>query len=253
MSDSSSSSSSSSSSEEPKKRAKRSEINRVTLAEIELADKCAHSGAETDNQPTLAEREWTAANQTALTGAVTRANDLVSKIRAARAGKTTRTRDEEDARAELLAALDPILAGGRRTFPEGAGERKLFGVGGDLINASTSTLYHLALDSFKNLSPDATTTPPTPAAYVLRGVLPAEIARLDELGRKYKNSDFAQADAIIDAAGLLDQLTAHMDEVLNPLRRELQFAAEQAWPSRVATNRAKRLAFGLPPNRPMTE
>lgn len=52
--------------------------------------------------------------------------------------------------------------------------------------------------------------------------------KLGELGQKYKTADFAQANALLDAA-------------------------EQAWPYRIKTNRAKRIAFGLPPDRPMTE
>jgi hypothetical protein len=84
-------------------------------------------------------------------------------------------------------------------------------------------------------------------------VKPAEITLLGELGQKYKDADFAQADAIRGATDLLAQLTAHMAGELNPLRRDLQFAADQEWPARDPLTRAKRLAFGLPPNRPMTE
>lgn len=233
----------------PKARAPRGEVNSGILREIDLASQCARAAAEDDYQPTLLQRQWTAANQTSLTAAATHASDLVRDIKAARAGKKTRTREEETARAELIASLDPILAGAKRTFAEGSGERDLFGVGGDIAKATTARLYRLATDTFQNLTP----TGSDPAKYTIRGVLPAEITRLGDLGQQYKNADFAQADAILDAAELLDQLTQHMAGILNPLRRELQFAAEQAWPSREPMNRSKRLAFGLPPSRPMTE
>ncbi|MEO6786372.1 MAG: hypothetical protein ABI318_09590 [Chthoniobacteraceae bacterium] len=244
------SSSSSSSSAAPRHRAPRGEIRADNLRAIELADSCARSAAEPEYQPGVTARAWTPANQTALTAAVTRATGLVRDIKAARAGKKSRTREEEAARAELLAALDPILAGAKRTFAEGAGERDLFGVGSDPSSATTARLYRLALDSFRNLSPG---TGGTPAAYTLRGVLPAEITRLGDLGQAYKDANFAQGDAGLGAAELLDTLTAYLDATLNPLRRELQFAAEQAWPARDPANRSKRLAFGLPPTRPMTE
>ncbi|MEO6786378.1 MAG: hypothetical protein ABI318_09620, partial [Chthoniobacteraceae bacterium] len=190
------------------------------------------------------------ADQDSLTAAIGTANELIRKIKAARALKKTRTREDEAARAELLAALDPILAGAKRTFPEGTGERDLFGVGANLVNVTTARLYRLAVDSGKNLGPGENGAPPK---YAIKGVLPAEITRLGTLGSKYRDADFAQTDAIITAAELLDQLTAHMNGVLNPSRRELQFAAEQAWPYRDPLNRSKRFAFGLPPNRPMTE
>jgi hypothetical protein len=252
MSDSSASSSSSSSSEKPKKRAKAAEIDRDITDAVDLAALCAKSGAD-DEFNAVTGREWTPEKQTALEGGVEWANEQIRKIKAARAGKKTRTREEEAARAELIPALDPIITGAKRTFTEGEGERELFGIGAAFATTTTARLYRFAIDSFKNLSPDDTTTPPTPAQYKLTGVKPAEITRLGELGQKYKDADFAQADAIRGATDLLAQLIQHMAGTLNPLRRDLQFAADQEWPARDPLNRGNRLAFGLPPNRPMTE
>jgi hypothetical protein len=239
---------------DPKPRAKRSDVSRATLDEISLADKCANAATADDNLTILQGRDWTAQEQTDLTAGVSVADDLVRKIKATRAGKKTRTQAETAARDELIAALDPILTGAKRTFLDGAGERALFGVGENIVNDSTYDLWRLARDTHKNLTPGQTDTgTPAPAAYTLKGVQPAEITRLGDLAKKYKDADFAQADAGLTAADLLDLLNKHMDETLNPLRRELQLTAEQAWPYRESTNRGKRLAFGLPGNRPMTE
>jgi hypothetical protein len=233
---------------------KRGEINRATLDDIALADKCAAAASEDDNTATLQQRAWTSQNQTDLTAAVAQAEDFVRQIKAARAGKRTRTQDETAAREELLAALDPILTGAKRTFPDGAGERTLFGVGENIANHTTHDLWRLARDTHKNLTPgkadDGTSKPP---AYTLKGVQPDEIAALGTLAQKYKDADFAQADTGLTAAELLDQLNKLMDETLNPLRRDLQLTADQAWPYRESTNRSKRMAFGLPANRPVTE
>lgn len=239
---------------DPKPRAKRADVSRATLDEISLADRCASAATEDDNLTVLLGRDWTAQEQTNLTAGVTVAEDLIRRIKAARAGKKSRTQSETSARIELIAALDPILTGAKRTFPDGAGERALFGVGENIVNLTTYDLWRLARDTHKNLTPGQTDTgTPAPAAYTLKGVQPAEITRLGELAQKYKDADFAQADAGLTAAQLLDKLNKHMDETLNPLRRELQLTAEQAWPYRESTNRSKRMAFGLPPNRPMTE
>ncbi len=237
-----------------KTRAKRAEVNRATLNDIFLADKCAKAAAEDENIATLSGRDWTAQEQAGLTAGVTLAEDLVRKIKAARAGKKTRTQTETAAREELLAALDPILTGAKRTFPDRAGERTLFGVGENIANSTTHSLWRLARDTHENLTPgEGEAGYPSPANYTLKGVLPEEIDRLGDLAQKYKDADFAQAEANLTAAEHLDRLNQHMDKKLNPLRRELQLTAEQAWPYRESTNRSKRLAFGLPGNRPMTE
>jgi hypothetical protein len=237
-----------------KPRAKRTEISRDTLDAIDLADKCSHAATEDDNMTFLLKRDWTAEEQATLLVGVVSDNKLVREIKVARTVRKTLTQEESDARKELLGALDPILAGAKRSFSDGAAERALFGVGGSIGSNTTAQLYRLALDTHKYLTPGETESgEATPAKYTLKGVLPEEITKLGELGKKYKNADFAQANALLDAAQLLDLLNQHVNEVLNPLRRELQLAAEQAWPYREPTNRSKRMAFGLPANRPMTE
>lgn len=237
-----------------KPRAKRTEISRDILGDIDRADKCSRAAAEDDNMTFLLRRDWTAEEQATLLAGVTSDNKLVRDIKIARTVRKVLTLSESDARKELLSALDPVLAGAKRAFPDGSAERALFGVGGATGSATTAQLYRLALDTHKNLTPGQTDTgTPAPAAYTLKGVLPEEITRLGELGQNYKDADFAQSNALLDAAQLLDLLNQHVNETLNPLRRELQLAAEQAWPYREPTNRAKRMAFGLPTNRPMTE
>ncbi len=232
-----------------KARAKPGDASRETIADIALADICAGSTKVDNNMVALRDRDWGDADQTTYFIAPEEAKKLVRDVRNARAGKRSRGQEEKTAFTELLISLDPILAGAKRTFPEGAGERALFGVGENIANYTIARLYQLAVDTAKNLTPEGA----TPAAYSLKGVKPEEIASITNLSEKYKDADFAQASALLDAAELLDLLNEHMDKTLNPHRRELQLAAEQAWPYRIATNRTKRMAFGLPPSRPMTE
>ena len=236
--------------EPPKKpRAKPAEISRETTAEIALADACFKAVARENNAAILAVREWTGEKQSSLGGHIAQAIEFIRLLKAARAGKKTRTKEETAAREELLAALEPILIGAKRTYADGAGERELFGVGKDLINATTAQIYQLALEAHKNLSPEGV----APAKYKLAGVLPAEITALGQLGTKYQDADFAQLTALLDAASILDTLTQHVSENIAPLRRELQLAADQAWTYRKPENRVKRLAFGIPGGRPATE
>ena len=228
-----------------KKRATPSDISKETEADIKLADKCAAAAAD-GTMPLLIPREWTDQDQSRLRAAVEHANRIVRDLKNLRSTKKVRTTEEAAARTELLTALDPILAGAKRTFPDGHADRALFGVGQNLANETTARLYRLALDSSINLTAQGN----TPAQYKLKGLLPAEITELSRLGNKYKDADFAQASALLNAAEHLDALNTHMTKILNPLRRELQLAADQQWPYRQKTNRAKRIAFGLPSDRP---
>jgi hypothetical protein len=68
---------------------------------------------------------------------------------------------------------------------------------------------------------------------------------------KYGEANWAQGQAQQAATQLLDQLRALIDNDLNSLGRDLQHAADVAWPHRVETNAAQRKAFGLQPDRPM--
>lgn len=232
-----------------KYRAKPADVNRDTIADIALAEICAGSTKADDNMVALRERDWGDAEQATFLTALDQAKRLVRDVRKARASKRSRGHEEIAVFTELLVSLDPILAGAKRTFPEGSGERALFGVGENIVNYTIGRLYQLAVDTAKNLTAEGN----TPAAYTLKGVKPDEIAKISNLCQKYKDADFAQANALLDAAELLDILNEYMDKTLNPHRRELQLAAEQAWPYRIPTNRTKRMAFGLPPARPMTE
>ncbi len=179
----------------------------------------------------LADRDWTNQKQSTLRSAVGHALHLTGLLFGARGKKKTRTREEEAARL----ALDTILIGARRTFPEpGDPNLALLGVGQNFT--STTLLYRPAVDTYTRLTPQ----PSSAAEFTLLGVKPAEITALQNLGNQYREADFAQT-------------TAQLRTTINPLRRELQFAADQEWSWRIKQNRTKRLAFGIPADRPAGE
>lgn len=234
-----------------KKRAPKQEISRQTEADIRLAEACALAAAEPENAGPLLTREWTAEKQSALTNAAAFANQIASQIIASRGKSRVTTASERAARENLLAALDPIITGAKRTYPgDDNPNRRLFGIGLNLAAASTTLLYRLAGSIHSLLVPKG--TPPTPE-HKLTGVLPTEIQALADLTKEYKDADFAQATAQLDAGDLLTQLTLHLRDTLNPLRRELQLTADQQWPWRNPAHAPKRKAFGLPIDQPAGE
>lgn len=158
--------------------------------------------------------------------------------------------EEEAARKELHIALDPIIKGARRTYPDGAPERAAYGIGKSLPNASTSDLLGYATYADSQLAPGANNAPPKA---VLKVVLPAEVAAISALVTKYKDADWAQADAQKKASQLLAQLRVEVEDTLNPKRRDLQGAADQAYTDRDPLNAAQRQAFGLQASRPLND
>ncbi len=225
-------------------RAKPGFISQSLIDAINLADGCHLEAAKPDLAPKLTERDWKAADQTKLGTALTQTDDLQTKIAAARAGKGTRTEEETKARSELLTALDPILKGARRTFANSDAQRAQFGIGKNLANADTTELLRVATYTKEQLTG-------TPPKIVLKGVIAAEITAIATLVTKYAQANWAQGQAQQTASQLLDQLRALIDTELNPLRRDLQHAADMAWPHRVETNAAQRKAFGLQADRPL--
>jgi len=236
---------------EPKKtRAPRGFISQALEDAIELAGKCAHEAADADMAATLAAREWTAADLTALNTSLTKCGDLVLQIKDARTGKDSATDEEEDAHEELLHALDPILKGAKRTYPDGSAERAAYGIGQSLPNKSAADLLTYAKYASDQLSPGAGGTAPKDK---LKGVTAAEIAAIATLVQNYKDADWAQADAQKSASELLALLKKEIAETLQPLTRDLQGAADQAFTHRNPANAAQRKAFGLQADRPLND
>ena len=217
---------------------------------ITLADDCHREAAKTDVAPKLLERHWTAADQQALGDSLGRCDGFKKQIKEARTGKRIRSAGEDEARTALIVALDPILKGARRTYPDGSAERSAYGIGESLANSSTSDLLALAVYAVGQLAPGANNTPPKDT---LKGVLPAEIATLGQLVAEYKDADWAHGDAQQTASRLLAQLRSEVEDKLNPLRRDCQGAADQAYTHRDPTNAAQRRAFGLQPDRPLND
>ena len=215
-----------------------------------LAENCHREAAKPGVTPLLVEREWVAADQTALGDSLSRCGAFVQQLKEVRTGKKTRTKDEQKARALLLVALDPVIKGSRRKYADGSAERRAYGIGARLSSAGTPTLYDAAVYGFGQLQPGAGGTA---AKDTLKGVLPSEIATLGTLATDYKNADWLQGDAQREAAKTLAKLRLEIESTLSPLRRDLQGAADQAYTHRNPVNAAQRKAFGLQPDRSLVD
>lgn len=84
-------------------------------------------------------------------------------------------------------------------------------------------------------------------------MLASEIAEVSRLAVKYKDADWAQGDARTASAEVLAKLRQEIETVLNPLRRDCQGAADQAFTHRAPTNAAQRQVFGFQPDRAIND
>ncbi|MEO7931579.1 MAG: hypothetical protein ABIT76_00325 [Chthoniobacterales bacterium] len=218
--------------------------------DITLADDCGQEAAKPDIAAALDIREWSAADQALLTASLGVCTGYKARIKELRTGKLTRTAEEETARTAIVHALDPILKGARRTHASGSAERKAYGIGEAISSHSTQELLDLAAYAFGQLSAGPGGAAPKDK---LKGVLPAEITALDTLRITYQGANWAQGDAETQAVALLALLKKEILEVLNPLRRDLQGTADQAYTHRDPLNAAQRTAFGLQADRPLVD
>ena len=232
---------------EKPKRAKPGLISKAIRDAIHDAEDYRDEAAKPENTAPLAAREWDAAHQTELNTHIATANSYVTQITAARADKGTSTQDEAAARTALEQALTPIQIGAKRTFADDPAQKKAFGIGNGLTTPSLDALIALAVYADSQLS----SKEGKPAKMKLKGVSAAEISAIATLAAQYGDAASQQSDAQKKAAELLLKLTDLVTTKLNPLRRDLQQAADMAWPHYVETNAVKRAAFGLQADRPL--
>jgi hypothetical protein len=217
---------------------------------VALAEACHREAAKPELIPRLTEREWLPEEQTALGASLARCRGFIERLQEIRTGSRTRTDEEEEARRALLTALDPIIKGARRKYRDGSAERRAYGIGARLSSASAETLLRTALYAHAQLAPGEGGAAPKDK---LKGVLASEIAEVSRLAGKYKDADWAQADAQTKASEVLARLRQEIETVLNPLRRDCQGAADQAFTHRDPTNAAQRQVFGLQPDRALND
>jgi hypothetical protein len=69
--------------------------------------------------------------------------------------------------------------------------------------------------------------------------------------RRSPRESVAPKGRTVARARTLSILRTLLDNELNPLRRDLQQAADMAWPHRVEANPAQRKAYGFQADRPL--
>lgn len=197
----------------PPKRRAPGAVNRKYLNELELTQELLDAAEQADFAQKLATRDWGGPERTALL-AKKEALETVAGLNVGRvATRKMSTAEEELAREHLL--------------------RLLF---------MADAVLH-------KLTPQAPATQPE---IKLKGVTAADLTELAAAVEEYSDANGRQLGAIVDRVRGT-QTANELYVELTELRRDLQLAADQAWPYQDAANHPARGAFRIPLDRPAIE
>ena len=237
----------------PKPKQGRSAINKEYLAAVADARKVADAASDPAHTDGLTDVDFddTIADQThALADQIETALGVLTGTRA---GKKEMTAQEKAARDALIAVLAPIQTAAKRKFTgETSHLREAYFIGGNnnLANAPLDEVITDARAILARLVPGPAAAPPTD---LLPGIKPlGKIKDLSDAIAAYDTKNKAQGAEQAAAGTSLETIAAQI-ATLNALRRDIQLAADQAWPWRTPGVKTTRKAFLLPEDRPMKE
>jgi hypothetical protein len=175
----------------------------------------------------------------------------LGKIRAARTGGKTLTKEQTAAKESILAVLAPIQTAAKRKYSEDDEEhRENYYIGDTLASQGPDDIVIAAEAVLDLLTPGDNGEPPEDT---LLGIKPdKQIKALADAIAAVGGTGAAQGNQKSDASALLEKVELAIAQ-LAKLRRQVQLAADQAWPWRTQGVKSIRKAFLLPPDRPLTE
>jgi len=235
----------------PKPNRERGIANRDYLDEVANSRKVATAATDPAHTGPLAAVEF----DDTLPPRITALADLIEgdlgKLTGERAGKETMTDQEKTARDALMAVLQPIQTAAKRKF---IGEiqklREAYYIATGLANGTLDEVLTASRSVLARLSPGDGNAPPPD---VLPGITAAgRIQELADAIATYGGKDQAQDANLTGAGKLLEAIKANVPK-LAKLHRQVQLAADQAWPWCTYGVATIRKAFLLSPDRPMKD
>jgi hypothetical protein len=221
-----------------KAKAARSPISKELLAELQLATAVAAAAVKADYATQLAKRDiaadYVAELQADIAAAQTLAGQTVGKT-AAKQGVTSTEAELKDTLVERLqevqkAAKQKSVRTGDKTLP------KKYGIGSKF--SSSRALLEQTADSFlENLKTDT-----------LPGIDAAAVTAIKDALADYRQVQAEQTGAKSGATTGRAGLEAAVAAIARR-RREIQLAADAAWPASKKANAGIRGEFGLPPDK----
>ncbi|MFN0079266.1 MAG: hypothetical protein ACKVY0_22605 [Prosthecobacter sp.] len=231
----------------------RSPINQEFLDEIEDSRDVAAAASDPAHTAALAAVELDATLPASITALATEVENDLGDLIGSRAAKKAKTGEHDADREAILAALAPIQSAAKRKYKgDQEAMRQAYGAGTTLSSEGTEDIATFATGVLKRLSPGENNAPP---ADTLPGIKPGANGVIDTLSKalaKRGATSTARTTQQNKASATLEQITAKV-ETLATHRKEIQLAADQAWPWRKDGVEAIRKAFLLPVDRPLRD
>lgn len=219
----------------------RGDLDAKILADLKLAEDVAAAAQDADHAAKLADEGMPAAAAANLVALVATARGLAGNVVTAKQAKLGTTQKEQAALDNLLALLRDFQQRAKRVFLSGDPKRAAYGI--NKVNFGRDR---------QSLEQDADNIIRLAAADALPGLKPEKITAANTALAAWKKADQDQHKAEEKQGGLLAQLEAKLAET-NTKRREIQLAADTAWPHTDAANAPVRRAFKLPVNQPISK
>ncbi len=229
----------------------RGETNQQILDELANAKKVAASALDATYASGLADVDL----DPTLPGQI---NTLAAKIttdlgglKNARVAKKTATKQEIATRDALIAVLAPIQTAAKRKFKgTEAAQRAAYYIGSSLGTQTLDEVLLAARNVLARLTPGKNNAQPTD---VLPGIKAnGAIKDLADAISDYADDNTEQGDQQQEASAALEAIWADVTKLAG-LRRDVQLAADQAWPWRDKGTATIRKAFLLPASQPFKD
>jgi hypothetical protein len=224
-------------SETAKSKRNRSLINQAHAAELTLAGELVNTARKTTYAPKLADEEIDGPFIDALVLKIDQANSLLASAGGKTAEKKTTTDNEEELKETLLELIGKVQARAKRKYAKAGDPQRAKYYIGQHIGNSRPLLEAASQAIIERLATDT-----------LPGMKPADVTALQAARTAYTTVQTTQSGDQSDATTARSQLDAKVKEVAE-LRRQIQYAADAAWPATKKTNAGVRTEFKIPPDR----
>ena len=212
-------------------------LNQALTDELDLAEQLSATAAQPDYAAKLAEEEIDAPFRANLQAQIKAADDLIGAATGKTADKKAATQREDALKAALLAQIQKVQTRAKRKYAKTDDPVRAKYFIGERLDSNRALLERSTRALLQTLAVDT-----------LPGHKPADTAALTAALDAYVQSQAAQTGGQADATTTRAQLEAQV-KVVADLRRQIQYAADTAWPAAAPVNAGTRQAFGIPPNK----
>ena len=229
----------------------RGDTNQAILDELANAQKVAAAAEDPANAAPLAAVELDATLPGKIKTLADKITGDLATLKTSRVAKKTATQQEAAARDSLLAVLQPIQTAAKRKFNgDVTTEREAYYIGTTLSAQALGDVLIAARNVLARLVPGPNSAPPQD---VLPGIkADGAIKALADTIARYASEDTTQDEQKTKSRGTLEAIWSDVAKLAG-YRRDVQLAADQAWPWRNPGVATLRKTFLLPATQPFKD